>query len=700
MGAPAVPLAAFFDATSVAVIGASADPAKVGGSVLANLRAGGFAGRVVPVNARRAAVQGLAAVPSIAEAGAVDLAVVAVPAPAVLPVLVQCAAAGVRGAVVLSAGFREAGGEGPAREAALRAWLATAPLRVMGPNCLGWIRPSAGLNLTFAQGMPRAGALGFFSHSGALCTAVLDWSHEHALGFSVFASLGNQADVNETHVLDALAADAETRVILGYIEGVADGAAFFRALRDAVGRKPCVLLKAGRSSAGARAVGSHTGALAGSDRAFDAAVRQAGAVRVDTLEELFDVGRALAAGRLPVSRRVLLVTNGGGLGVLASDAATAAGLDVGPPPPAVRARLAAALPAHAATGNPIDLVGDATASRYAAALHALEGDDASLVVMLAPQATTDAAAIARSILAGARGRTTPVLAVLAGGPRVRPGVPPLEEGRVPCYAFPERAVGALARMAALAERAARPAPAPPALDPAAVAAPLRSLAGVARLSLLEAAPLLHAAGIATVPAAAAKTPDEAACVAATLGLPVALKILSPDIVHKTDVGGVVLGLGGVEAVGAAAAAMLARVRERRPAARLDGFLVQRMAGGADEVELLLGMVRDPQFGPLVMVGFGGIYVEVLDDTATRLAPLDRGEARRMLGELRMAPALAGARGRPPVDLDALADVVARFAALAAAVPALAELEINPLLAGPGGARALDARGRLAEGVTP
>jgi acyl-CoA synthetase (NDP forming) len=271
---------------------------------------------------------------------------------------------------------------------------------------------------------------------------------------------------------------------------------------------------------------------------------------------------------------------------------------------------------------------------------------------------------------------------------------------VPCYAFPERAVGALARMAALAERAARPAPAPPALDPAAVAAPLRSLAGVARLSLLEAAPLLEAAGIASVPAAAAKTPDEAACVAATLGLPVALKILSPDIVHKTDVGGVVLGLGGVEAVGAAAAAMLARVRERRPAARLDGFLVQRMAGGADEVELLLGMVRDPQFGPLVMVGFGGIYVEVLDDTATRLAPLDRGEARRMLGELRMAPALAGARGRPPVDLDALADVVARFAALAAAVPALTELEINPLLAGPGGARALDARGRLAEGVTP
>src|SRR5690242_8102213 len=304
---PGAGLAALFNARSVAVIGASTDPSKVGGSVVANLRAAGFTGRLVPVNAARATVQGMPAVPSVLDAGAVDIAVLAVPARCVLPALQECAAVGVRAAVVLSAGFREAGDAGRQREAELRTWLATAPLRVIGPNCLGWIRPSARLNLTFAPGMP---------HSGALCTAILDWSREHALGFSLFASLGNQADVTETDVLHALAEDSQTRVILGYLEGVADGAAFFHALRDAAGRKPCVLLKAGRTSEGARAVGSHTGALAGSDRAFDAAVRQAGAVRVDSLEELFDVGRALVSGRQPTSRRVILVTNGGGLGIL------------------------------------------------------------------------------------------------------------------------------------------------------------------------------------------------------------------------------------------------------------------------------------------------------------------------------------------------------------------------------------------------
>ncbi len=695
MGPDAITLAPFLEARAVAVIGASADPSKVGGSVLANLRAGGFAGRLVPVNVSRSTVQGLAAVPSVLDAGAVDVAVVAVPAPDVLPVLQQCAVAGVRGAVVLSAGFREAGATGRAREAELRAWLATAPLRVIGPNCLGWIRPSARLNLTFAPGMPRAGALGFFSHSGALCTAILDWSREHAVGFSLFASLGNQADVNETDILHALAADAETRVILGYVEGVADGAAFYRALRDAARRKPCVLLKAGRSSEGARAVGSHTGALAGSDRAFDAAVRQAGAVRVDTLEELFDVGRALVAGRLPTGRRVVLLTNGGGLGILATDAARAAGLDVVPPSPETRTRLEAALPAHAALANPIDLIGDATPARYAAALQALEGEDASLVVMLAPQAATDAAGIARSILAGVRNRRTPVLAVLAGGARVRPGVHALEEGGVPCYEFPERAVRALARMTTRAERVSAPVTPVVTLDRARIAAPLAGLAGVARLSLLDAASLLEAAGIPTVAAQAAKTAEDAAAVAAALGLPVALKILSPDIPHKTDVGGVVLDLGTAARVRAEAEAMLERVVAARPDARVEGFVVQRMAR-AGAHELLLGMVRDPQFGPLVMVGFGGIYVEVLDDTAARLAPLDHAEARRMLDELRMAPALRGARKRPAVDLDALADAICRFAALAVAAPELAALEINPLLVDSLGVRALDARGRLAE----
>ncbi len=685
----------FLSARAVAVVGASTDPSKVGGSVLANLVAGGFPGRVVPVNARHAIVQGLRAVPSLLDVPEpLDLAVVAVPAPDVLPTLQQCVARAIAGAVVISAGFREAGPEGKAREAELRRWLRGQPLRVVGPNCLGWMRPAARLNLTFAPGMPRPGTLGFLSHSGALCTAILDWSRDHPVGFSLFASLGNQADVSETDVIAALAEDSETRVILGYLEGVADGRAFFEALGAAAARKPCVLLKAGRSAEGARAVSSHTGALAGSDRAFDAAVRQAGAVRVDTLEELFDVARVLVPGRAPAGRRVLVITNGGGLGILATDAARDAGLEVTPSSEEIRAGLRAVLPRHAATGNPVDLIGDATPARYRAALEALAGDPAALVVMLAPQAATDAAGIARAVLSATRDRTGPVLAVLAGGARVRPGVVALEDAGIPCYPFPERAVRALGHATRLADRRGRrapPAPAPP-VDPAALAPALASARAAGTLGLLDGAPLLAAYGIATVPALLAKTPEAAAEAARALGR-VALKIVSPDISHKTDVGGVVLDVAGPAAARDAAAEMLTRVAAARPQARLTGVLVQAMARpGAHE--LLLGTVRDAQFGPLVVVGFGGIYVEVLKDTATRLAPVSIAEAREMLGELRMAPALRGARGRPPVDLDALADAMHRFSRLAAETPGLVELEINPLLAYPTGVAALDVRGRL------
>ena len=695
-------LAPFFEAHAVAVIGASGNVSKVGGSVLANLRAAGFPGRLVAVNAARPVVQGLPAVRSILDVTEpIDLAVIAVPAPAVLDTLKQCVTKGVPAAVVISAGFREAGEEGRARETELRAWLREAPLRLIGPNCLGWIRPGQRLNLTFAPGMPAAGTLGFFSHSGALGTAILDWSREHRLGFSLLASLGNQADVDETDLLGALADDPDTRVILGYLEGVADGRAFFAALSAAAARKPCVLMKAGRSLEGARAVSSHTGALAGSDRAFDAAVRQAGALRVTTLEEMFDVARALVAGRTPPGRRVILLTNGGGLGILATDAAHDVALAVTPLPEPTRARLSAVLPPHAATANPVDLIGDATPSRYGDALQALAGESASLVVMLAPQAATDAAGVARAVLGATRDWPAPVLGVFAGGARVHPGITVLEDAGVPCYPFPERAVRALAHAVALAEhrRRRRPAAAPvSSVDRGRLSTAVAGARAAGTLGILEGAPLLEAYGIDVVTVRLARTPAEAAQVARALGTPVAIKIVSPDITHKTDVGGVALGLAAAE-VAAAAESMLVRVGRARPGARLDGILVQAMAGGS-VAELLLGMVRDPQFGPLVMVGFGGIFVEILGDTATRLAPVDAAEARAMLGELRMAPALRGFRGRPAADLDALAETVSRFSRLVSDVPGLLELEINPLLATPLGARALDVRGRISGEETP
>jgi acetyltransferase len=694
-------LTPFFEPQSVAVIGASRDPEKVGGSVLANLIAAGFAGRIVPVNARGGSVQGLPAVPSVRLAdGPIDLAVIAVPAPDVLAALKDCVASGVRGAVVLSAGFREMGEDGRAREAELRAWLRDQPLRVLGPNCVGWIRPQARLNVTFAPGMPEPGGIAFISHSGALAVAILDWSRARRMGFSLFASLGNQADLTETDVLRAAADDPATRVIAAYIEGLADGRAFFEALREVVTRKPVVVLKTGRSSEAARAVASHTGALAGSDRAFDAAIRQAGAIRAATLEELFEVARALDMQPLPRGGRLLILTNGGGLGVVAADAAAQAGLAVPALPPDAQERLRAVLPATASVANPVDIVGDADEARFRDALRAVGGEvaDAALVLLTA-QAATDSRAVARAIIDATRGWSVPVAGAFVGGALMTPGAAVLEDAGIPCYAFPERAVAALAGMSRFAERRrqsrmravrAPRADAPPAEAIRCVAA-LRAL-GTPRLGLLELQALLSAYGIAVATARLARTPAEAGGLAAEVGVPVALKLVSPAIVHKTDVGGVRLGLGSSREVVEATEAMLARARAERPDAPIDGVLVQPMVKGGQE--LLLGAVHDPQFGPVVMVGFGGIYVEVLQDVAARLAPIEPAEAQAMLDELRMAPALHGARGGPAVDLSALGQTIARFSRLAAELTDLTEVELNPLIARPDGVIAVDARATL------
>jgi acetyltransferase len=690
-------LAPFFEPRTVAVIGASRDPGKVGGSILDNLRSAGFEGRVVPVNARARTVQGLLAAPSLlAVEGDVDLAVVAVPAPQVLSALKDCVARGVGGAVIISAGFRETDAEGQAREAELRAWLAGQPLRVVGPNCLGWIRPARRLNLTFAPGMPLAGGIAFISHSGALAVSILDWSRDRRTGFSLFASLGNQADVTETDVLDAVADDPETRVIVAYLEGVDDGRRFFETLRRVAARKPVVVLKVGRSAEGARAISSHTGALAGSDVAFEAAIRQAGAVRVRTIEELFELARALDAQPAPGGRRLLVVTNGGGLGVVATDAAREAGMDVTALDEEVRGRLRAVLPATASVGNPIDLVGDADAARFQRALEVLRerppGD--ALLVLLTAQAATDAATVARAIVGATRGFAGPVVTSFVGGARVAPGVAVVEEARVPCYPFPERAVMALSGMATLAERRARLA----AREPVAAPPPergrhaLRMLAAQGTsgvLGILRLAPVLDAYGIRVAAVHLAATPEEAAGLAPLVGFPLALKIVSPDIAHKTDVGGVRLGLRSRAEVAEAAGSVLERAAAACPSARIEGVLLQPMVPPG--TEMLVGVVRDPQFGPVVVAGFGGIYVEVLKDTVARLAPVSPDEALWMLSELRMAPALLGVRGQPPVDRAALALAISRLAQLAMDAPGLAEIELNPLVVGPDGVIAVDAR---------
>ncbi|HEY7204413.1 MAG TPA: acetate--CoA ligase family protein [Methylomirabilota bacterium] len=684
---------------TVAVIGASRNPLKVGGSVIANLRSGGFGGRIVPVNARADSVQGFSTAKSVLDIdGPVDLAVVAIPAEGVLPALRDCVAKGVKAAVVISAGFRETGPEGRRREAELREWLREQPLRVLGPNCLGWIRPASRLNLTFAPGMPESGGIAFISHSGALAVAILDWARDRRLGFSLFASLGNQADVSESDVLEAMAEDAQTRVIACYLEGVADGRRFLGALRRAAAAKPVVLLKAGRSAEGARAVASHTGALAGSDRAFDAAVHETGAVRVDTVEELFDLSRGLATQPLPRGRRLVVLTNGGGLGIVSTDAARVAGLTMTTLPDTVVRELGEELPANATLSNPIDLVGDADARRYGHALHALGPTTADAVlVLLSPQAATDAASVARTVAAATRGWPIPVVAALVGGVRVAPGVRTLEEAGIPCFSFPERAVKTLAGMARIAEHRSRKrereASAGPAVGAAAAWRHAMIGRGARQLGLGELVPLLTAYGIPVIPVATARSPREAARIAESVGLPVALKVVSPQITHKSDVGGVALDLRDSPAVERMAQAILDRVHAARPDATLEGIAVQPMVPAGRE--LLLGSVRDPQFGPLVVVGCGGIYVEVLADTAARLAPVGPDEARAMLGELKIAPLLHGARGQAPVDLSSLAAVVSAFSRVLLDVPEMDEIEINPLMAGPDGVRVVDARARLA-----
>jgi acetyltransferase len=691
-------LASFFAPRSVAVIGASRDPSKVGGSVLANLKAAGFSGRVIPVNPCASTVQGLAAVPSVSALGeAVDLAVIAVPAAHVLPTLKECVGAGVRGAVVISAGFREVGGEGQVREAELRAWLRDQPIRVLGPNCLGWIRPGRRLNVTFAPGMPRAGSIAFISHSGALAVAILDWSRERPMGFSLFASLGNQADLTETDVLAAAAEDDETQVIVAYLEGVADGRRFFETLKAVTAAKPVVLLKAGRSAEAARAVTSHTGALAGSDRAFAAAVKQAGAVRVYSVEALFDLAHALEHQPVPKGRRLAVVTNGGGLGIVATDAARDAGLGVSSLGAEVETQLRTVLPPTASVANPVDLVGDADAARFHNALHALGRAPVvdAVLVLLTAQAATDSATVARAIASATRGWTIPIIAAFVGGPRVAPGAAALEEAGIPSYPFPERAVAALGGMTLVGEaRRERPGEAPSMSSPDVARRQLQALraAGVERLGLLELQPVLAAYGIPFAQARLSTTVEEAAAAAAQIGFPVALKIVSPDITHKTEVGGVRLGLLSAAEVAEAARAMMDRARRERPQARIAGLLLQPMVPRSRE--LLLGVVRDPQFGPMVVVGFGGIYVEVLADTAARLAPVTPAEACEMLEELRMAPVLRGVRGEAPVDLPALAATISRFSSLAVDFPDLVEVELNPLVASPEGTIAVDARATM------
>jgi acetyl coenzyme A synthetase (ADP forming)-like protein len=695
----------FLQPGSVAVIGASRNPEKVGYGVFANLVKAGFPGPLYAVNPGGGELLGHPLYPSIdAIPGPVDLGVFVVPPKAILEGIPTLARKGMKAAVAISAGFKEVGGEGVSLERALREVSAAAGIRVLGPNCLGLINTHASLNASFSRGTPPKGNISFFSQSGALCTAVLDWAIGEDIGFSKFISLGNKADISESDILEFLADDPSTRVILGYVESIDDGRRFLRAARSVTPRKPVIVVKAGATAAGARAASSHTGSLAGSDRAYAAAFRQGGVLRAGTLEDLFDLALGFAMQPLPRGDRLLILTNAGGPGILAADMAELLGIPLAGVSVSLRERILPALPATASLGNPLDIVGDARADRYGKVLSALRDEPSvdAVLVLLTPQAMTEPEETARATVSALAGSGKTVFASFLGEATVGPSRRILSGGGVPNYPVPERAVRTLSAMLRYSRIRSG-------VGPAAAEAPsIRPenaerlvgealAAGRRALGEEESRGILEAYGFTFPRHAFAGTSDAAVAAFREMGCaPAAMKIVSPQVLHKTDVGGVRLDLRGEEDVARAFMEITSSVRRLVPSAWIAGVSIQEMVTGGRE--LIVGMSRDPQFGPLLMFGLGGIYVEVLKDVSFRVAPISRRDAGEMVREIRAWPLLAAYRGSEPADEEAIVEALLRVSRLSCDFPEIQELDINPLLVLPKGKgiRAIDCRMTVAE----
>nr|WP_315231148.1 bifunctional acetate--CoA ligase family protein/GNAT family N-acetyltransferase [uncultured Albidiferax sp.] len=699
-------LEALFQPTSVALIGASERPGSLGSVVLHNLQQGGFQGPLWLVNRRHSQVAGQPAWRDVAALPQVpDLAVICTPAHTVPGLIAELGRKGTRAAIVMTAGLKQANPDGPGtlEQAMLDAARPTL-LRVLGPNCIGALVPGVGLNASFAPGNAMPGQLAFVTQSGALATAMLDWAQARGIGFSHFISLGDSADVDFGDVLDYLASDGATRAILVYMESVKAARKFMSAARAASRNKPVIVVKAGRGADGARAAASHTGALAGADVVFDAAFRRAGMLRVDTLEALFDAAETLAHARPLVGERLAILTNGGGLGVLAADALDLNGGQLAKLGPATLAALNECLPSTWSHGNPVDIVGDAPLQRYLDGLRVLlaapEVD--AVLFMHAPTALVPAADIAAGCLPLLAQADKPVLTCWLGGAAVAAARSATAHAGLPCYDTPERAVAAWLQLvlharnqAALRELPASTAPAflPLRAQAQAVVAQAAQ-AGQEWLDPTQVHSLLQMYGIPTQRSALVHGVDEALVCAADIGYPVALKIVSPQIVHKSDVGGVALGLASADDLRQAAQAMLERVARLRPQAEVTGFTVQAMVARPQAHELIVGISTDPVFGPVLLFGQGGTAVELSQNHAVALPPLNTALARDLVQRSGLARLLAGYRERPAVPEAALLETLRQVAQLACDLPQLAELDINPLLADAQGVLALDVRIRL------
>ncbi|MDH5791673.1 MAG: acetate--CoA ligase family protein, partial [Candidatus Bathyarchaeota archaeon] len=661
-------------------------PGKVGHVLTRNVLESGYPGDIIPINPNAEEILGLKAYPSVLDVpGEIDLAVVSIPAEHVLGVADECGRKGVKALVVITAGFKETGHEGAVLERQLAEVGEKYGMRIQGPNCLGLINTSIPLNLSFAAAMPRRGRIGFISQSGALGTAVLDWVIQEGIGFHSFVSLGNKADLDEVDFIEAMGEDDGTGVILLYLESIEEGRRFLEVSAEVVKRKPIIVLKGGTSTAGARAAGSHTGALVGSFVAYKTAFEKAGIVMAESVEELFNYAIAFTEQPLPKGEGLAIVTNAGGPGILATDLSERLGIRLASLSSEIRGRLMEKLPPAAATGNPVDVLGDAMADRYRYAVEEVLKDDRvnAVVVILTPQAMTESLETAKAIV-DIHGRVAgkPIVTVFMGGEMVRQASDYLRDNGIPCYDFPEKAVKTVSAMYEYARFMKQP-EYPPVrfkdVNPKKVREILDASRKDGRVVLLsnESAEAVEAYGIRSTNNRLARSAEEAVKHAGELGYPVVLKIVSPDILHKTDIGGVALNLRSGDEVRSAYQGVLTSVGRFMPEARIYGVMVYHMVPRGRET--IIGMSQDVQFGPLVMFGLGGIYVNFLKDVSFRLAPLSDHEAQKMMEETRAYTLLKGIRGEPPSDIESLKNTILRVGQLVWDFPEIVEMDINPVI---------------------
>jgi acetyltransferase len=682
----------------IAVVGASRTPGKVGHEIVANLIKSGFEGQIVPVNPSTDDILGLKCYPDLKAYGnKIDLSIIAVPTKWVKTAVESSIDAGSESIVVITAGFREIGAEGAELEETLAKYCKSKKVRLLGPNCLGLINTYHKMNASFASNMPKPGNISVISQSGALATAILDWSASRHLGLGKLVSIGNKADLNETDFLAAFAEDEKTRVIAGYLESIASGDEFIKVAVSASATKPVVILKAGTTKAGTKAASSHTGSLAGTDIAYGAAFKRSGVIRAETFEQLFDYAMAFAMQPLPKGDRVAIITNAGGPGIMAVDAVENSGMKVAVLSDSIATALKSKLPIAASVGNPIDVLGDAEPDRYVMAVNAANDDQEvdAIIVILTPQAMTKPAETARAITGCLRG-DKPILACFMGGKDVMPGRDELVAANLPDYPSPERAVGALKAMCDYAAWLHRPSrtvtrfPVNRRKAERIISRHIRN--GIFQIGEGKAKEILRAYNFNVLPGRLAPTVEEAIEIAEEIGYPLAMKIASQDILHKSDMGGVKLNLDSAEAVRDAFDLMMMRIRQRMPQAMLEGVYLEKMSSRGREV--IIGMTRDPQFGPMLMFGLGGIFVEVMKDVTFHLAPITAREAMQMLEGTRSFSLLKGVRGQAGVDLEAIGNSLQRMSQLVTDFPQITEMDINPLIVGPVGTETVAADARI------